>query len=120
MWYVSHSSKRTISFSSLDILRHFFCVMLLVVSNLDLDKETIFGDKQLLSETYPCAEIYECSKCKLTFAIKHSLKSSSNDIQLIHLSAVCILLFSYELHRQLRLLEGSTQVSVMYVSTFHY
>ncbi|KAL5731028.1 hypothetical protein ACHQM5_003792 [Ranunculus cassubicifolius] len=58
------------------------------VSDLDLDKETLFGANQLLSKAYPCGEVYEYSK-------------------------LCILLFSYELHRQLRLLEGSAQVSIM-------
>lgn len=58
------------------------------VSTIEVDKETLFGNCSLLSRAYPCAEIYESSK-------------------------LCLVLFSYELHRQLCLMECPTQISVM-------
>lgn len=58
------------------------------VSTIEVDEETLFGNCSLPSEPYPYAEIYESSK-------------------------LCLVLFSYELHRQLHLVGGPTQVSVM-------
>ncbi|KAC9495297.1 hypothetical protein E3N88_45737 [Mikania micrantha] len=52
------------------------------------DKETVSGKRFLDLRKYPCAQIYEYSK-------------------------FCLLLFSYELHRQLHLTEGSQKISVM-------
>ncbi|KAK9076025.1 hypothetical protein SSX86_004355 [Deinandra increscens subsp. villosa] len=58
------------------------------VSSFRPDKETISGKTFSEFKNYPCAEIYEYSK-------------------------LCLLLFSYELHRQLHLTEGSQTISVM-------
>ncbi|KAI7749899.1 hypothetical protein M8C21_014072 [Ambrosia artemisiifolia] len=54
------------------------------------DKETVSGWSFTEYKNYPCAEIYEYSK-------------------------LCVLLFSYELHRQLRHTEGSQTISVIAV-----
>nr|XP_043607112.1 dehydrogenase/reductase SDR family member on chromosome X [Erigeron canadensis]XP_043607113.1 dehydrogenase/reductase SDR family member on chromosome X [Erigeron canadensis] len=58
------------------------------VSNFQAEKETVSGKHYSKSKHYPCAEIYENSK-------------------------LCMLLFAYELHRQLHLTEGSYPISVM-------
>ncbi|KAJ0914697.1 putative NADP-retinol dehydrogenase [Helianthus annuus] len=60
------------------------------VSSFRPDKETVSGRSFSEYKNYPCAEIYEYSK-------------------------LCVLLFSYELHRQLHLTDGSQPVSVMAV-----
>ncbi|GMY30695.1 dehydrogenase/reductase SDR family member on chromosome X isoform X2 [Fagus crenata] len=60
------------------------------VFNMQVDKETVSGRCFLRTKRYPCARIYENSK-------------------------LCLLLFSYELHRQLGLLEKSHRVSVIAV-----
>ncbi|KAI3694336.1 hypothetical protein L1987_77300 [Smallanthus sonchifolius] len=54
------------------------------------DRGTVSGKSFSEFKNYPCAEIYEHSK-------------------------LCLLLFSYELHRQLHLTEGSQTISVMAV-----
>ncbi|XP_076910984.1 uncharacterized protein LOC143568812 [Bidens hawaiensis] len=61
-----------------------------IVSSFRADKETVSGKRFSEFKNYPCAEIYEYSK-------------------------LCVLLFSYELHRQLSLTNGSQKVSVMAV-----
>ncbi|KAG7602400.1 putative NADP-retinol dehydrogenase [Arabidopsis thaliana] len=53
-----------------------------------LDKDSVTGVCFSTSNQYPCARIYEYSK-------------------------LCLLLFSYELHRQLRLIDDSSHVSVI-------
>ncbi|KAG6636374.1 dehydrogenase/reductase SDR family member on chromosome X-like isoform X2 [Carya illinoinensis] len=58
------------------------------VFNMQVDKETVTGKCFLRPKQYPCARIYENSK-------------------------LCLLLFSYELHRQLGLMEKPHQVSVI-------
>ncbi|KAK1417736.1 hypothetical protein QVD17_26870 [Tagetes erecta] len=60
------------------------------VSRFRPNKETVSGKRFSKFKHYPCAVIYEYSK-------------------------LCLLLFSYELHRQLRLTEGSQTISVMAV-----
>ncbi|KAK1408587.1 hypothetical protein QVD17_40492 [Tagetes erecta] len=60
------------------------------VSSFRPDKKTVSGKRFSEIKNYPCAEIYEYSK-------------------------LCLLLFSYELHRQLHLTEGSQTISVMAV-----
>lgn len=60
------------------------------VFNMQMDEETVSGRCFLRSKRYPLAHIYENSK-------------------------LCLLLFSYELHRQLDLMEKSHQVSVIAV-----
>ncbi|GFP94893.1 dehydrogenase/reductase sdr family member on chromosome x [Phtheirospermum japonicum] len=54
------------------------------------DRETVSGMRFMKSKCYPYAHIYECSK-------------------------LCLLLFSYELHRQVGLMEISRHVSVVAV-----
>ncbi|KAF9592803.1 hypothetical protein IFM89_017422 [Coptis chinensis] len=58
------------------------------VSTIQVIEETSFGKCSSLSKAYPCAEVYESTK-------------------------FCLLLFSYELHRQLWLVEGSSKVSIL-------
>ncbi|KAF5182142.1 Dehydrogenase/reductase SDR family member on chromosome X [Thalictrum thalictroides] len=58
------------------------------VSNMQVDEETLFANHSSLPKAYPFAQVYESTK-------------------------FCLVLFSYELHRRLRLVGGSTQVSVM-------
>lgn len=60
------------------------------VSSFHADKETISGKRFSEFKQYPCAEIYEYSK-------------------------LCMLIFSYELRRQLNLSQGSQTISVMAV-----
>ncbi|KAK9986417.1 hypothetical protein SO802_031368 [Lithocarpus litseifolius] len=60
------------------------------VFNMQVDKETVSGNCFSRTKPYPCARIYENSK-------------------------LCLLLFSYELHRQLSLMEKSHRVSVIAV-----
>ncbi|XP_062145977.1 uncharacterized protein LOC133853974 isoform X1 [Alnus glutinosa] len=60
------------------------------VFNMQVDEETISGKCFIRSKRYPYAHIYENSK-------------------------LCLLLFSYEFHRQLDLMEKSHQVSVIAV-----
>lgn len=57
------------------------------VFTMQVDKESVAGKCYSTSRHYPCAYIYEYSK-------------------------LCLLLFSYELHRQLGLMDTSHQVSV--------
>ncbi|XP_038687413.1 short-chain dehydrogenase TIC 32, chloroplastic-like isoform X2 [Tripterygium wilfordii] len=58
------------------------------VSGMQIDKGTVSGKGFLGLRRYPCAHIYEYSK-------------------------LCLLLFSYKLHQQLRLMDNSCQVSVI-------
>ncbi|KAJ4719101.1 Short-chain dehydrogenase/reductase family protein [Melia azedarach] len=58
------------------------------VFGAQMDNETVSGKCFLRSKCYPCAHIYEYSK-------------------------LCLLLFSYELHQQLRLMDKSRHVSVI-------
>ncbi|KAI4307132.1 hypothetical protein L6164_030351 [Bauhinia variegata] len=58
------------------------------VANIQVDNETVSGKSFLSSNRYPCAHIYEYSK-------------------------LCVLLFSYELHRQLQSMEKSHHISVI-------
>ncbi|PWA40891.1 NAD(P)-binding Rossmann-fold superfamily protein [Artemisia annua] len=60
------------------------------VSSFRAEKETVSGNRFSGYESYPFAQIYEYSK-------------------------LCVLLFSYELHRQFHLTEGSQPISVMVV-----
>ncbi|KAM4079213.1 hypothetical protein ACB094_09G100200 [Castanea mollissima] len=60
------------------------------VFNMQVDKETVSGNCFSRTKSYPCSRIYENSK-------------------------LCLLLFSYELHRQLSLMEKSHRVSVIAV-----
>ncbi|KAI3703530.1 hypothetical protein L1987_73671 [Smallanthus sonchifolius] len=60
------------------------------VSSFRPDREGVSGKRISEFRNYPCAEIYEYSK-------------------------LCVLLFSYELHRQLHLAKGSHTISVMAV-----
>ncbi|XP_024995662.1 dehydrogenase/reductase SDR family member on chromosome X isoform X2 [Cynara cardunculus var. scolymus] len=60
------------------------------VSGFRAEKETVSGKRFSKLKHYPCAEIYELSK-------------------------LCMLLFSYELHQQLHLAEGSQSISVIAV-----
>ncbi|XP_031114374.1 dehydrogenase/reductase SDR family member on chromosome X-like isoform X1 [Ipomoea triloba] len=60
------------------------------VSSMKINKETISGKCFSGSRIYPFAHVYEYSK-------------------------LCLLLFSYELHRQVKLVEQSSQVSVIAV-----
>ncbi|XP_042509043.1 dehydrogenase/reductase SDR family member on chromosome X-like isoform X2 [Macadamia integrifolia] len=60
------------------------------VSGTRVDEETLAGKYFSRSKQYPCAHIYEYSK-------------------------FCLLLFSYELHRQLYLKDGSCKVSIFAV-----
>ncbi|KAL3833598.1 hypothetical protein ACJIZ3_008334 [Penstemon smallii] len=55
-----------------------------------VDKETVSGECFMISNCYPYAQIYEYSK-------------------------LCLLLFSYELHRQFQLMEKSHHLSVVAV-----
>ncbi|KAK4277534.1 hypothetical protein QN277_015521 [Acacia crassicarpa] len=57
------------------------------VNDIQVDERTVSGRRFLSSEQYPCAQIYEYSK-------------------------LCLLLFSYELHRQLSSVGKSWHVSV--------
>ncbi|KAM7525990.1 hypothetical protein LguiA_015892 [Lonicera macranthoides] len=58
------------------------------VSGVQVDKETVSGECCSKSKNYPCAHVYGYSK-------------------------LCLLLFTYELHRQLDRMEKSHQVSVI-------
>ncbi|KAL7167143.1 hypothetical protein ACSBR2_037756 [Camellia fascicularis] len=60
------------------------------VSDIQVDKETVSGKSFLKFKKYPCAHIYEYSK-------------------------LCLLLFSYELHRHFGVMGKSRQVSVIAV-----
>lgn len=60
------------------------------VSSFRAEKETVSGNRFSGYKSYPFAQIYEYSK-------------------------LCVLLFSYELHRQFHLTEGSQPISVMVV-----
>ncbi|XP_028079560.1 dehydrogenase/reductase SDR family member on chromosome X-like isoform X1 [Camellia sinensis] len=60
------------------------------VSDIQVDKETVSGKSFLKFKKYPCAHIYEYSK-------------------------LCLLLFSYELHRHFGVMGKSHQVSVIAV-----
>ncbi|XP_021893798.1 short-chain dehydrogenase TIC 32, chloroplastic isoform X2 [Carica papaya] len=58
------------------------------VFDVKVDKEAVSGKYFLRSKQYPCARIYECSK-------------------------LCLLLFSYELHRQLGMMDKPHCISVV-------
>ncbi|KAL6542738.1 hypothetical protein OROHE_010258 [Orobanche hederae] len=57
---------------------------------MQADRETVSGNRLMKSKFYPYAEVYECSK-------------------------LCLLLFSYELHRQVGLSEKSHHLSIVAV-----
>ncbi|RYR48031.1 hypothetical protein Ahy_A07g034025 isoform A [Arachis hypogaea] len=71
------------------------------VTDMQVDDRTVSGKRFLSYMQYPYANIYEYSKCKL---------------YLMNLY-ICLLLFTFELHRQLRLREKSHQIFVAYVVT---
>ncbi|KAG5148238.1 hypothetical protein JHK82_015119 [Glycine max] len=62
------------------------------VTDVQVDEGTVSGERFFRSIQYPCAHIYEYSK-------------------------LCLILFSYELHRQLCLMGKSHQIFVTYVIT---
>lgn len=72
------------------------------------------------SATYPCARIYEYSKCKPNFEklIWALLFPPCFWAAFVYLT-VFLLLFTYELHRQLHAMDSSPNISVKYVSAIH-
>lgn len=85
------------------------------VFDIEVDEDTVCGKCFRGLDQYPCASIYEYTKCKqLMFWEAVYDTSLESDKHHPFFVTVCLLLFSYELHRRLSSKNESNKVTVMY------